>query len=94
MRSTLDALVIEHDLTPDWRHDAECVRYAGQVDFFPSHGESAREAKAVCAMCAVRVQCLDYAMRWEQLCGVWGGLSERERRQLRRERADAADRAR
>jgi len=86
MRTQLESLLIEHDLDRDWRHDAECVRYVGLVDFFPSHGESAREAKAVCAMCSVRKECLDYAMRWEQLCGVWGGLSERERRQLRRDR--------
>src|SRR5262245_4737461 len=78
------SMVLDHDL--DWRHEAECVRYVGVVDFFPARGESARDAKAVCAVCPVRAECLEYALRWDQLCGVWGGLSERERRQLRRER--------
>ena len=88
MRSSGDTIVIDQEL--DWRHDAECIRYVGIVDFFPARGESAREAKAICATCAVRDQCLEYAMRWDQLCGVWGGLSERERRQLRRERRNAS----
>ena len=87
MRSSGDTIVIDQEL--DWRHDAECIRYVGIVDFFPARGESAREAKSICATCSVREQCLEYAMRWDQLCGVWGGLSERERRQLRRERRNA-----
>jgi WhiB family redox-sensing transcriptional regulator len=49
-----------------------------------------RDAKAICAGCPVREECLEYAMRWDQLCGVWGGLSERERRQLRRQRRNGA----
>jgi WhiB family redox-sensing transcriptional regulator len=71
----------------DWWQHAECVHYSGRVDFFPSRGESAREAKEVCGRCPVRNDCLEFAMRFEPLCGVWGGMSERERRQLRRERA-------
>jgi WhiB family redox-sensing transcriptional regulator len=80
--------------TGDWWQDAECRLYVGEVDFFPARGESARDAKAVCARCNVRTDCLEYALRSEPLCGVWGGLSERERRQLRRdrERAGAARR--
>ena len=70
----------------DWRDDAECVRHPGEVDFFPERGESVRAAKAVCAQCPVKTECLEYAMQWNHLSGVWGGLSERERRQLRRRR--------
>ena len=92
MATSAGTAVVEHDLSPDWWHDAECLQYVGIVDFFPARGESAREAKAVCAGCPVRQHCLEYAMRWDQLCGVWGGLSERERRQLRRERKGAASR--
>jgi WhiB family redox-sensing transcriptional regulator len=77
---------IERDLAANWRDDALCVRYVGQVDFFPARGESVQEAKAVCAACPVRAECLDYAMRSDIHCGVWGGLSELERRQLRRAR--------
>ena len=67
----------------DWWKDAECSA-AGTVDFFPARGESAAAAKAVCGRCAVRTECLEYALQWDPLCGVWGGLSERERRQLKR----------
>jgi WhiB family redox-sensing transcriptional regulator len=49
-------------------------------------------ARAVCADCGVRQQCLEFAMATNQDCGVWGGTSEDERRDLRR-RAAAARRA-
>jgi WhiB family redox-sensing transcriptional regulator len=72
--------------TPDWRDQAVCVHYADRVEFFPARGESTREAKAVCEQCPVREECLEYALQWDHLCGVWGGMSERERRQIRRRR--------
>ncbi len=75
---------------PNWWHDAACINVAGRVDFFPGRGESAREAKAVCAECTVRAECLDYALRFHPLCGVWGGLSERERRRLQRAKKTGA----
>jgi WhiB family redox-sensing transcriptional regulator len=49
-------------------------------------------ARQVCADCGVRKECLDFAMTTNQDCGVWGGTSEDERRDLRR-RAAAARRA-
>lgn len=51
--------------------------------FFPEKGCSARPAKKVCAGCPVTAQCLDYALRTDQRFGIWGGLSERERRKLK-----------
>lgn len=54
--------------------------------FFPGQGESTREAKAVCAGCPVREQCLDYALEHGEKFGIWGGTSERERRRLRTQR--------
>ena len=63
---------------------------AGEVDFFPARGESTRDAKAVCAVCPVRRDCLEFALRLKVAHGVWGGLSERERRNLRRDRRRAA----
>jgi WhiB family redox-sensing transcriptional regulator len=71
---------------PVWQEFAECVNYAGRVDFFPARGESVRDAKEVCASCQVRRECLDFALRMKVAHGVWGGLSERERRTLKRER--------
>ncbi len=74
------------DPGPTWQQEAECVHYAGEVDFFPARGESVRDAKAVCAACRVRSDCLEFALRLKVAHGVWGGLSERERRTLRRDR--------
>ena len=76
----------EADLAPTWQQFAECANHAGSVDFFPARGESVRDAKAVCARCPVREECLDFALRLKVAHGVWGGLSERERRTLRRDR--------
>jgi WhiB family redox-sensing transcriptional regulator len=51
--------------------------------FFPTRGAPLDEARAVCARCPVRADCLDYAMETGQKFGIWGGLSERERRARR-----------
>ena len=58
-----------------------------QVDtdiFFPEKGESGREAKAVCARCEVRAECLAYALAHGERHGVWGGKGERARQRMRR----------
>jgi len=78
------------ELAPSWQQYAECVNHAGEVDFFPARGESVRDAKAVCMACSVRSECLEFALRLKVAHGVWGGLSERERRTLRRERRRTA----
>jgi WhiB family redox-sensing transcriptional regulator len=62
---------------------AECLQ-ADPETFFPEKGGSTREAKRICAQCTVREQCLDYALEHDERFGIWGGLSERERRRLRR----------
>jgi WhiB family redox-sensing transcriptional regulator len=54
--------------------------------FFPVHGESSSEAKEVCRGCVVREECLEYALQNGEKFGIWGGLSERERRRVRRQR--------
>ena len=51
--------------------------------FFPERGESAEPARQVCAACPVRQPCLDYAITNRITHGIWGGLTERERRALR-----------
>lgn len=81
-----DARYAADDVAPSWQQYAECVHHAGQVDFFPARGESVRDAKAVCAGCSVREECLEFALRMKVAHGVWGGLSERERRTIRRNR--------
>ena len=84
-RGTAEPSLVDPDLPTGWQHYAECLDHAGRVDFFPARGESVRDAKAVCAACRVREECLDFALRTKVAYGVWGGLSERERRTLRRD---------
>ena len=52
--------------------------------FFPEKGGSTREAKRVCRSCEVRAECLEYALENDERFGIWGGMSERERRRLKR----------
>lgn len=65
-----------------WSLSGLC-RQADPDLFFPEKGGSTRNAKQICAKCPVRRQCLEYAMATDQPFGVWGGLSEGERRRLR-----------
>lgn len=73
----------------DWRERALCREVDTEV-FFPDKGGSTREAKRVCATCEVRTQCLDYALQRDERFGIYGGLSERERRKLRRSHGSPA----
>ena len=52
--------------------------------FFPEKGGSTREAKRICLGCEVKDSCLEYALANDERFGIWGGLSERERRRLKR----------
>lgn len=76
---------IPADLEP-WRRRAAC-RHLGTDMFFPP-GESDRPtidaAVAVCRSCPVSDACLDYSLRTNQQMGIWGGLTARQRRSLRR----------
>jgi WhiB family redox-sensing transcriptional regulator len=74
------------DLT--WQLDALCAQVDPEI-FFPEKGGSTREAKATCLGCDVRAECLTYALITDQRFGIWGGLSERDRRRLKR--LDGAD---
>lgn len=66
----------------DWTEQALCAQ-TDPESFFPEKGGSTREAKKVCASCPVRAECLDHALEHEERFGIWGGLSERERRALK-----------
>ena len=77
-------------LTPGdegWRLDALCAETDPEA-FFPEKGGSTREAKRVCTGCDVRSECLEFALANDERFGIWGGLSERERRRLRLQRQD------
>lgn len=69
--------------TTSWRDDALCAQTDPET-FFPEKGKSTGQAKRLCAACTVTAQCLDQALVADERFGVWGGLSERERRALKR----------
>jgi WhiB family redox-sensing transcriptional regulator len=68
---------------PAWMTHALCAQVDSEL-FFPELGKSNREAKLICRRCDVRKECLEYAVKTRQPFGVWGGKSDRERRNLRR----------
>ncbi len=75
---------------PDWQYEAKCKGTQHSSLFFaPLHFEGKqarlnreRRAKAICAECPVCLECRDYALRVAEPHGVWGGLSEIERRSV------------
>jgi WhiB family transcriptional regulator, redox-sensing transcriptional regulator len=69
-----------------WQDFANCLGVDPDL-FFPERGASTREAKEVCRGCVVREECLEYALANGEKFGIWGGMSERERRRIRRQRA-------
>jgi WhiB family transcriptional regulator, redox-sensing transcriptional regulator len=66
-----------------WMESARCLD-ADPDAFFPEKGGSTREAKRICGQCEVRDECLEYALDNDERFGIWGGMSERERRRLKR----------
>ena len=69
-----------------WQARSNCMGVDPDL-FFPERGASTREAKEVCRGCVVREDCLEFALDNGEKFGIWGGMSERERRRLRRARA-------
>jgi WhiB family transcriptional regulator, redox-sensing transcriptional regulator len=67
----------------EWKDFALCAQTDPEA-FFPEKGGSSTAAKRVCMGCGVRDQCLEWSLRTGQRHGIWGGLSERERRRLLR----------
>jgi WhiB family redox-sensing transcriptional regulator len=67
-----------------WQERALCAQTDPEA-FFPEKGGSTREAKRVCLSCEVRVECLEFALENDERFGIWGGLSERERRRVKRQ---------
>lgn len=57
--------------------------------FFPARGMPTEDAKAICQRCPVQGDCLEYALVNGEVFGVWGGMSERQRRRIRGARAKA-----
>lgn len=72
----------EDDTELAWEADAACLGTDPEA-FFPESGGTTRDGKRVCTACEVRSQCLQYALERNERHGIWGGLSTRERDQLR-----------
>jgi len=73
----------------NWRQRAAC-RGVDPGIFYPVSDDDTEEAKAICSSCTVRQSCLEYALSAREREGVWGGLSERERRRIVRQRRKSA----
>jgi len=69
----------------DWQADAKCAGMPADL-FFPEQGShtASSAGKKVCKTCPVTAACLEYAVVTRQLVGIWGGLTEEERRRMRR----------
>lgn len=87
-RVALGGLLARRQGPAEWRRQANCAGVDPDL-FYPERGgskvlqaEQIRQAKAVCASCVVRAQCLASALEHQEAHGIWGGLSERERRRL------------
>ena len=83
---SITALELDDGEDRRWQERANCLGVDPDL-FFPERGASTKEAKAVCNSCEVRLDCLEYALRHGEKFGIWGGMSERERRRIRRQRA-------
>lgn len=69
--------------TQPWMEHGDCATTDPEL-FFPGKGEPGYLAKMICAQCPVRAACADYAIAQPSLEGIWGGLSFRDRKELRR----------
>ena len=76
-------LALGDDDAQSWQERSLCAETDPEA-FFPEKGGSTREAKKICTGCEVKAECLEYALANDERFGIWGGLSERERRRLRR----------
>lgn len=79
---------MDADLDRSWAALGSCLGLDPDL-FFPERGASTRDAKAICHGCVVRTECLEYSLLNGEKFGIWGGLSERERRRIRHERTIA-----
>lgn len=72
-------MIVDPDET--WRARAACRGVETRV-FYVERGESSAPAKAICARCPVRIECLACAIRHGDVYGIWGGMADRERRPI------------
>jgi WhiB family redox-sensing transcriptional regulator len=85
MTSRTDNIETQTDDRP-WALDSAC-RGLDSSMFFPGHDGDSEPALLVCSGCAVRDECLDFALETRQRYGIWGGTTERQRRRMMRQTA-------
>jgi WhiB family transcriptional regulator, redox-sensing transcriptional regulator len=73
-----------------WLDKGACRGLEPHVFYPEDDDDPAEVAKAVCAGCNVQAACLEYALRYREKQGVWGGATERERRRIIRQRRRTA----
>lgn len=91
---TIAAVIIDPVQVADttWREEAACLRHPSMLFFGLEDAEGTSDrrmredrAKQICSGCNVRIKCLEYALATREAYGIWGGLTELERRaRLRR----------
>ena len=87
-RIALTVVSAEYPRTGWWDY-ANC--YGADPDlFFPQGGAASKKAQAFCDGCIVKIDCLEYALQINEKDGIWGGTSARERKRIRRQRAQTA----
>ncbi|MBP3223523.1 MAG: WhiB family transcriptional regulator [Actinomycetaceae bacterium] len=71
-----------------WQDSALCAETDPDI-FFPEKGGSTAPAMSICQQCTVRSECLEYALSHDIRHGIWGGMSDNDRRRASRERRRA-----
>lgn len=69
-------------MPPEWTKKALCAEVDPEI-FFPDKGDKTAHVKQICKACTVRAECLEYSLQNNERFGVWGGLTEHDRRRLR-----------
>lgn len=92
MGGEVTAVAWEYKPAP-WFEKARCSP-ANSVTFFPERGNPPRFPRALCRMCPIQEQCLEWSLTVPiRLHGIYGGIGEKERNRLRSERRKAAKNA-
>ena len=78
-------MTLHLDPRPEWTNQAAC-RGMGPAVWFPGRGEQTAHLKDICSGCPVAADCLQYALDNDIKHGIFGGMSERQRRRIRSDR--------
>ena len=76
------SIIAEVLMPPEWTKKALCAEVDPEI-FFPNKGDKVAYVKQICKACSVRVECLEYSLQNNERFGIWGGLTEHDRRRVR-----------